>query len=228
MSGHPPFQVVYNIARDDMTGSGTELIEQTTLNSIQSRTRFQLLTIEPGRKYYEVKQIGDASYPITKNQHTIIPRAERLLFSQNVLRRPSAAFKQRNRLSYCHGDSFVSKSSYDGIIVFSGAPPFEARISIRDLAAGETQEETMTVLDSTWSLSLPGYTFKSSGPHLVTIESVQDAAGCEQAALDPLKRTLWVDVLESAAIVPYDRREHFCVGDLSQFQLEGSPPWTIG
>jgi len=37
-----------------------------------------------------------------------------------------------------------------------------------------------------------------------------------------------VDVAETAAIFPFDSRQDFCVGDVSQFQLEGIPPWTIG
>jgi nucleoporin POM152 len=218
---------VYNIARDDMAG-GTELIDQTAFSSIQSRTRFQLHTTEAGKKYYEVKQIGDASYPIVKNEQTMIPRAERLLFSQEVLRRPVAAFKQRSRLSYCYGDSFTSKSASDGVVAFLGTPPFEVRVSVKDLAVGETYEEKITVSDTTWAFALPSYTFTSVGPHLVTIESVQDASHCEQAVLDSFRSTMWVDVAETAAIVPYERREHFCVGDASQFQLEGTPPWSIG
>jgi nucleoporin POM152 len=225
-TGRAPFQLVYNIARDGIAG-GTDIIDEITFNSIQPRTRFQLHTSEAGKKYYEVKQIGDASYPISKSQQTI-PRAERLLFSQEVLSRPAAAFKQRGRLSYCYEDIFASKSSSDGVVVLLGTPPFEVRGSVKDLAVGEIHEETVTISGTTWAFALPSYTFKSVGPHLVTIESVQDASHCEQAALDPLRNTMWVDVAETAAIVPYDRREHFCVGDASQFQLEGIPPWSIG
>jgi nucleoporin POM152 len=215
------------VGRDSPSG-GTELLDQIAFNSIQPRTRFQLRTSEAGRKHYEVKQIGDALYPISKNtQDSVIPRMQRLLFAQDVLQRPSAAFTRRERLSYCHGDSFISKSSSDGVVSLQGAPPFDVTISIRDLAAGETFEETVTVTSGTWSVSLPSYSFKSIGPHLVTLETIRDASGCEQALPDPLKKSMWVDVAESAAIVPYDRREHFCVGDVSQFQLEGTPPWTI-
>jgi nucleoporin POM152 len=41
-TGRAPFQLVYNIARDGIAG-GTDIIDEITFNSIQPRTRFQLL-----------------------------------------------------------------------------------------------------------------------------------------------------------------------------------------
>ena len=75
---------MYNIAKDDGLGA-SKLLDQPTFSSIQPRTRFQLRTSEPARIYYEVKQIGDAAYPLAKNKDAIIPRSERLLFEQQVL-----------------------------------------------------------------------------------------------------------------------------------------------
>jgi len=57
---------------------------------------------------------------------------------------------------------------------------------------------------------------------------VTDTSNCDQAALDPLLRSIWIDVAETAAIIPFERREDICVGEVTQFQLEGIPPWTIG
>ena len=220
---------MYNIAKDDGLG-GTKLLDQPTFSSIQSRTRFQLRTSEPARIYYEVKQIGDVSYPLEKNKDAIIPRSERLLFEQQVLMRPSARFKNHNRLSYCFNAAFTSQDqSYnDGLVVLEGTPPFYLQVSVRNLAASETHLETIELWDTQWRLNLPNYTFRSIGPHQVTIESVRDASHCEQVAPDPLFRSVWVDVAETAAIIPFSRREDYCVGDAIPFQLEGTPPWTIG
>lgn len=118
--------------------------------------------------------------------------------------------------------------STDGQILLEGTPPFELQISIKNLAASKVETETIRVPGKTWTVSLPLYIFESLGPHLITIESVQDALRCEQAALDPLYRSVWVDVAETAAIIPFNRRENFCAGEISYFQLEGTPPWTIG
>ncbi|KAI0660622.1 hypothetical protein C8Q70DRAFT_976905 [Cubamyces menziesii] len=229
LTGRPPFQIMYNIAKDDGLGA-TKLLDQPTFSSIQPRTRFQLRTSEPGRVYYEVKQIGDAAYPLARNKDAVIPRSERLLFEQQVLMRPSARFKNHNRLSYCLNDALTAQDYYggDGLVVLEGTPPFQLQVSVRNLAASEVYTETIELYDSTWRVHLPNYSFHSIGPHQVTIESVQDASHCEQVAPDPLYRSIWVDVAETAAIIPFSRREDYCVGDVVPFQLEGTPPWTIG
>ena len=205
-------------------------MEQPTISSIQPKARIQLLTENSGRMFYEVKQVGDANYPLARNRDHFIPRHERLLFEQEVIKRPSAYFKRDSRLTHCLRDSFVPTDPYsvDDLIVLEGKPPFHIELSVRNLAASETHRQTVETWDSSWKVNLPNYVFTSIGPHLVTIESVKDASSCAQAPPDPLKTSIWVDVAESAAIVPFDRREHFCVGDITQFQLEGIPPWTIG
>ncbi|KAI0036593.1 hypothetical protein K488DRAFT_40635 [Vararia minispora EC-137] len=224
----PPFQIMYNIARRE--NGGTRVVDQPTFNSIQARTRFQLHTTEPGRIFYEVKQVGDAAYPLAQHKNAVIPRANRPLFEQEVLKRPSARFRTTDRLAYCLHDAFVpiDKHSLEGMIALEGTPPFQLTFSIKGFAAGEIRTETVAVNSHSWKLDLPEYSFKTVGRHLITIESIQDASHCEQTAPDPHERSIWIDVAESAAIVPYDRREHFCVGEVAQFQLEGIPPWVIG
>lgn len=202
---------------------------EPVFNSIQPRTRFQLHTSTAGRMYYEVKQIGDAAYPLSKGRDMVIPRSERLLFEQQVSIRPSAQFKNRNRLVYCLHDALVPlDTSSDGVIVLEGTPPFTVDISIKNVAATHVDRQTIEIPTNTWKLDISSYTFTSIGPHLITIEKVHDASNCEQRALDPLSRSIWVDVAETAAIIPFERREDICVGDVTRFQLEGIPPWTIG
>ncbi|KAI0347722.1 hypothetical protein BDW22DRAFT_1384582 [Trametopsis cervina] len=228
LTGRPPFQIMYNVARDGEAG-GTKILDQPTFSSIQPRTRFQLHTSEAARIYYEVKQIGDAAYPLAKNKNAVIPRSQRLVFEQQVLQRPSARFKNRNRITYCLNDALVPHdSSSDGVIHLSGTPPFSVQLSIKNLAASEVHHESLVVPEHNWKLNIPAYIFKSIGPHQVTIDSVMDVSGCEHTIPDPLYRSIWLDVAETAAIVPFDRREHFCMGEVAQFQLEGTPPWTIG
>ncbi|KAJ3880807.1 hypothetical protein F5051DRAFT_145454 [Lentinula edodes] len=229
LTGRPPFQIMYNIAQGNDQG-GTRLIDQPIFNSIQPRTRFQLHTSDPGRVYYEVKQIGDGAYPLENHKNTPIPRYERLLFEQQVSLRPTARFKNRNRLSYCLYDLFtpLDRLSSDGLVVLEGTPPFQLELSIKNLATSHVDQQMIEVHDHSWKLSLQTYQFTSVGPHLVVIQSVTDASHCAHAALDPLATSVWVDIAEAAAIVPVDRREDFCVGEAAQFQLEGTPPWSIG
>ena len=144
--------------------------------------------------------------------------------------RPAARFRNNNRMSYCLNDALVPKDALttDGQIQLSGTPPFELQLSIKNLAASKVDTEIIRVPGKIWTVSLSSYKFESIGPHLITIESVQDASHCDQATLDSLHRSIWIDVAETAAITPLNRRENFCVGEVSQFQLEGTPPWTIG
>ncbi|CAK5264964.1 unnamed protein product [Mycena citricolor] len=228
LTGRPPFQIMYNIAQDNQNG-GTKLLGQPTFSSIQPRTRFELQTSSPGRIYYEVKQIGDASYPLAKHKNAIIPRSQRLLFEQQVNMRPAARFRTRNRMSYCLNDVFIAQDpvSLDGLVLLEGSPPFRLELSVKNFGTSHVEHVTMETYDSSFKLNLPSYEFKSVGPHLVVIESVSDASNCPQAPLDPLYSSVWVDVAETAAIIPLDRREHYCVGEVSTFQLEGLSPWTI-
>jgi len=219
---------MYNVAQNSDTG-GTTLLDQPTFSSIQPRTRFQLHTSAPGRIYYEVKQVGDAAYPLEHHKTAVIPRSERLLFEQEVLMRPSAQFKSRNRMSYCLNDILVPRDalSTDGFVILDGTPPFILQLSIKNLAASHVDIKTIEVFEKMWRLDLPSYSFKSIGPHLITIESVQDASNCVETTADVMSRSIWVDVVETAAIIPFGRHENHCVGDILQFQLEGTPPWTI-
>jgi|ERR1700722_11213706 len=220
---------MYNVTQRSETG-GTSLIDQPTFSSIHPHTRFQLHTSTPGRMYYEVKQIGDAAYPLAKHGNPVVPRAERLFFEQEVLVRPSARFKGKSRLSYCLNDVFAPRDSSltDGLVELEGTPPFVVHISIKNPAASHVDTRIIELSEKIWKIDISSYAFKSIGPYLVTIESVQDSSHCSPAPLDPLQKSIWVDVAEAAAIIPFDRRDHYCVGDISQFQLEGTPPWTIG
>ncbi|KAG6889999.1 hypothetical protein C0995_012959 [Termitomyces sp. Mi166 len=228
LTGRPPFEIMYNIGQND--NGGTKVIDQPTFNSIQARTRFQLQTSHHGRMYYEVKQIGDADYPLVKHRNAVIPRGDRLLFEQEILMRPFARFKNRNRMSYCLNDQFtpLDALSTDGTVLLEGTPPFSLHLSIRNVGTSQADRSAVQVFDYSWKVDLPSYVFRSVGPHLVTIESIQDALNCAPSTLDPLSNTIWIDVAETAAIVPFDRRIDYCVGETTQFQLEGTPPWNIG
>jgi nucleoporin POM152 len=131
-------------------------------------------------------------------------------------------------LSYCLYDWFTPLDTSDGTIIFEGSPPFIVHLSIKSLVASHVDRKVIEVMDHVWKVDLPSYDFKSIGRHLLTIESVEDSSGCAHAVLDPADSKIWIDVSETAAIVPFDRREDYCVGDIVQFQLEGRPPWTVG
>ncbi|KIJ53452.1 hypothetical protein M422DRAFT_241697 [Sphaerobolus stellatus SS14] len=224
--GIPPFQINYNIARET-NNNGIKLLDQPSFSSIQSTAHFQLQTSTAGRVYYEITAIGDASYPVQK--HSVIPISGRLQFEQQVFARPTAYFKRSDRVSYCLHDDFVHRGdlSTDGVVVMQGTPPFVLELSVKNLASSEIHKEILETPLHEWKLEIPQYVFRTVGPHLVTIDYIRDASNCPHADLDAVRRQLWVDVAESAVIVPFDRREDYCVGEALQFQLEGTPPWKV-
>jgi nucleoporin POM152 len=227
LEGTPPFQINYNIARDTDNG-GLRLVDQLSFSSIQSTSHFQMQTSAPGRVYYEITAVGDASYLLQKNT-PLYPISSRLRFEQQVYARPTAFFRRSDRASYCLHDAFVHRGdlSTDGTIVLKGTPPFVLELSVKNLASSDVHKEIVETSNYEWNLNIPQYTFLSIGPHLVTIDSIRDASNCPHSDLDAVRRQLWIDVAESAVIVPFDRREDYCVGEALQFQLEGTPPWRI-
>lgn len=225
MTGTPPFQLNYNVAHEVDHG-GIRLIDQPTFSVIQYSGRLQLQTSKAGRTYYEVQSIGDALYPIQRHSSGI-SRNERLRFEQQVFPRPSAYFKKSNRMSFCLNDPLVQREDQvNGIIALEGIPPFKLEISIKDLASSEVRREIFETYSHEWTLNVPQYIFHTVGPHLVTIESVMDDSLCPQSD-HAEKRTMWIDVAETAVIVPFERKDDYCVGEPLQFQLEGSPPWRV-
>ena len=215
----------------EATSDGARLSYNPTYYSTPARLQLQLKTSHVGRVFYEISQIGDAVYPLAKYKGRTVPRSERLLFEQQVFLHPSAGFKTRGRLSYYLHDAFIGSAlpTSDGIVALDGAPPFRLQLSIKHLATRQVDSMTVDVPHHTWKVDLPSYTFKTVGLHLVSIESVYDASNCAHiVALQSPSRSIFVDVSVGAAIVPYDQREYFCVGDTARFHLEGMAPWMIG
>lgn len=216
----------YNVAREVDNGV-IRLVDQPTFSSIQYSGRFQLQTSKAGRVYYEVQAVGDASYPIQKHS-SVIPNGQRLHFEQQIFPRPSAYFKKSSRMSFCLNDPLVQREDQvNAIIALEGTPPFKLELSIKDLASSEIYRETFETFSHEWMLHVPEYVFHTVGPHLVAIESVIDDSLCPQSDVNAEKRTMWIDVAETAVIVPFEMKEDYCVGEPLQFQLEGSPPWRV-
>lgn len=224
LTGSPPFQVSYNVAR------GKERHEGHIFSSLQNDYRLPLHTNRAGRIYYQVTSVGDSRYALSE-QRTLNDNVSPVKWEQEVLARPRAYFKNPTRLSYCLNDAFVPRSdhlaSQDGLVIFEGRAPFLVHFTIQNLASSETKKEIKEFRTYDWHLHFEKYLFSTVGSYLITIDSVRDASSCDEIIEEGALRSIWVDVAETAMIVPFERRTDVCVGDLLQFQLEGSAPWTI-
>lgn len=240
--GSPPFSISYTYS----TAHGHP--DQHVFNSVQSTARLQLRTSTPGHYTYRLTGVGDASYPFNRNAAPL-PRAPGLVLEQQVLSRPTASFKSGDRLSYCLGDAFVAKAHHtaEPIVLLTGQAPFKLSLSIKNFATNEVLHEIVEVHGHEWkgesvgddqpfsinavylcsSVNLPSYHFNSMGATMVTIDAVADSSPCSEEVTLQHRRSIWVDVAETAAVVPFDTKTDYCVGDAVSFQLEGTPPWTV-
>lgn len=146
-----------------------------------------------------------------------------------MLSRPSAYFKSSKSSPYCLNQKLEPRSGHhdDPVIILTGKAPFKLTLNIKNVATSESRIAVVDVTTPEWKVDIPTYKLQTVGPHLITIESFEDSSPCSPSAVDYERRTFRVDVAETAAIVPFDRREDWCVGDILQFQLEGNAPWKI-
>lgn len=112
-------------------------------------------------------------------------------------------------------------------MALNGKAPFKLTLNIKNLATSESRIAVVDVLTHEWKVDVPTHKLQTVGTHLITIESFEDSSPCSPSAVDYERRTFRIDVAETAAIVPFDRREDWCVGDILQFQLEGNAPWRV-
>ena len=222
--GRPPFQVTYTHLSQSSEGRSKDHI---TFNSIQTASRLQLRTAEAGHHDYHISRVGDSAYPLASSPE--LSRLSGLVLAQDVLARPSAYFRSSGTGSFCLNHKLVPEAAHgdEAILVLHGQPPFKVRLAIKNLAISSMVTETVEVSLHEWELELPDYTFETVGPHIITIESFEDASMCHPSPVESGSQSFRVDVAETAAIVPFERREDFCVGDVLHFQLEGKAPWKI-
>ncbi|KAF8314013.1 hypothetical protein DL93DRAFT_2228159 [Clavulina sp. PMI_390] len=226
LEGRAPFQVRY---RYNAQLRGRERVEDhETFNSIQKTSRLQLRTAEPGFHEYHLVDVGDTAYPLPARTSQGFRHSGTLL-QQEVLSRPTVHFKTARSSPYCLHQNLVPRPGHndDPVVVLNGKAPFRLSLSIKNLATSETTTAVVDVLTSEWKVDVPTHKLQTVGPHLITIDSFEDSSPCSPDVVDFDRRSFKIDVAETAAIVPFDRRTDWCLGDTADFQLQGSAPWKI-
>jgi nucleoporin POM152 len=226
--GRPPFSVNYDVSFAPLDIEQNVLISHHTFSSIQARHRLPLDTSSPGKRTYTLKQIGDATYPITGEQvHRQIGLPLRV--TQDIISRPRAYFLSSIQLTFCLHENFhpQNREIDAGTIILEGLPPFYVELSLQSLATGEIREDRVQIWESSWKASIPDFKFDTVGTYLLIIKNVFDNSECVEAIDQQPARSLLITVAETAALVPYETKSEFCVGDMLKFQLEGKPPWEI-
>jgi nucleoporin POM152 len=182
-------------------------------------------TTQPGTHVYALQHLADATYNTGISLDNKRTRGLRL--EQVIHTRPSARFKSTARISRCLNADLNLSHDPGAVLVLKGTPPFTLSVAVRNLAEGETHHTQIVTHDHEWAVNVPDYVFRTIGPHVVAVEKVRDASMCDELG-GARERSLWVDVAETAAIIPLERRVDYCVGDVLNFQLEGTAPWQVG
>ncbi|KEP54240.1 putative nucleoporin [Rhizoctonia solani 123E] len=217
--GRSPFQVTYSHT-DPKSHT-----EESLFTSLKNITRLAMRTSESGTHTYALQHLVDTTYNNGIRLDTRRTRGLRL--EQNVLMRPSARFKSTDRISRCLNTDLNLSHDPGAVLSLTGTPPFTLSVAVRNLAEGETHHTQIVTNDHEWAINVPDYMFRTIGPHQVAIERIRDASQCAELG-SASERLLWIDVAETAAIIPLERRVDYCVGDVLNFQLEGTAPWQVG
>jgi nucleoporin POM152 len=167
---------------------------------------------------------------------------------QEVWGLPTAHFSHFAKHGFCVQDELISKSSDDLVLELSGQSPFTIELQVKEQGKKGTKEfKIPDIKNKHWAISLP---FKLNNPNFysIAVRRIVDSHGCEtlydSAPPPPPTTTNDVDLVnnkkiqnkanfayltvsETATISPVTSQIDHCVGDFLDFNIQGSPPFTV-
>lgn len=227
ITGKPPFTASYTLSKSSHHAEPLPRTHQ----AIQSHSDLELFTGEPGHHTYMFTGIGDSLYTTPEPAGLVVPsqgRAGVVRLEQDVFPIPSASFRHGSKSGFCVRDNLVSRNVDDLIVELDGQPPFEIDLEVREEGHRTSEKFTISDIDAhEWAVSLP-FAFNTPSAHSVAITRVSDAHGCgrtiDRAVPGALVAVL---VAEIASITPVLPQMDHCVGDFLEYELQGSPPFTV-
>ncbi len=215
-AGQGQFDVLYRHTVKE--SKGREETSQHVLPLAQGTGSMHLFTT-PGDHKYEVLAVGDSAYPLRDPKfYKKVLHA----FEQHVFERPGASIRLSKRPSFCLNDNFTASKSRDNKVVLRGQPPFTLDIEVFGPGTNKPIKHTIEgIMDREWPIALEDYTFDRSGTFVVSVVGVRDGSQCTAEVTEDDVKTMVVEVVEPAQIMAVDRREHYCVGDMLEFKLQG-------
>uniref|UniRef100_V5EIR2 Nuclear pore membrane protein n=2 Tax=Kalmanozyma brasiliensis (strain GHG001) TaxID=1365824 RepID=V5EIR2_KALBG len=215
---------------------------KTAFTSALGSTNLELSTALPGWHTYVINSVGDAVYPPSRLQEFSTESPRRL--EQMVLPLPGASFastsSKHRKPSLCVGDG-LNRLESPPTLKLQGQAPFTVSFEVAHAgssstsSAGSYRFTRSGIKTNEYKLDLGGkeFAFSSKGLWSVRIVQITDANKCETAPMQDSKRsgqddkTMVIEVAETADIAPVSTREDYCIGEMVEFSLQGSPPWTV-
>lgn len=217
---------------------------KTAFTSALSTTNLELSTALQGWHTYIINTVGDAVYAPSHLQGFSTESPRRL--EQMILSLPGASFastsSKHHKPSLCVGDSLDRLSSLP-VLKLQGQAPFTVTFEVgsitssspsnRGAAAYRFTRSGIKSHDYKLSLSNDEFAFGSKGLWSIRVVQVTDANNCQSAPTHDGKRAgqddkaLVIEVAETADIAAVSTRQDYCIGEMVEFALQGSPPWTV-
>lgn len=208
---------------------------KTAFTSALSTTNLELSTALPGWHTYMINTVGDAVYAPTKLQEFSTEAPRRL--EQMVFPLPGAAFanvaRGHNKPSLCVGDG-LDRLPTAPVVKLQGQSPFSVTFEVTSASTTSAAPYRFTrngIKGHEYKLELSKdeFEFTDKGSWTIRIVSVSDGNSCESAPMveNGKDKSFTIEVAETADITPISSREDYCIGELLEFTLQGSPPWTV-
>lgn len=206
--------------------------------SAQNVTALQLSTSIPGWHVYELKEIGDAIYPISQLSAKSNEGSRRL--EQMVYPLPGVSLSSAGKPpSFCLHDS-LSPSNFENsktklgsnqypTLFLSGTPPFSVEIQLKHQPSGSESSAPVSIdkiftIDNIVTHSYPielsrkKFTFDNTGSWNLRVKSVRDKNNCfSEVAGGKNGVGVNLEVAETASITPKGNQDDYCVGDSVDF-----------
>lgn len=223
VQGHGPFNVPYRHTHE--TDNWHKDTSVQSLRFAQDHGALHLSSI-PGKHTYEILAVGDHAYPLSGDgKYNKMPL---YTIQQRVNLRPRATVESPKRPSLCLNDSLKKGSAEGSVVHLQGEAPFSLDIEILPPGSRKPRRHVINDISShNWHIALPEHIFGVPGTHRLSVTGVRDASGCAAEVSEDDVVSMDIDVVEPASIVAVDRREHHCVGDMLDFVLQGTSPWTV-
>ncbi|CBQ68582.1 Nuclear pore membrane protein [Sporisorium reilianum SRZ2] len=210
---------------------------KTAFTSALGTTNLELSTALPGWHTYIIDSVGDAVYAPSKLQGFSTESPRRL--EQMVLPLPGASFaslpSKHRRPSLCVGDGLDRLSSLPTVKLQGQAPftvTFEV-VSTSGVVAHRFTRSGIKTHEYKLELGTDEFAFSGKGVWSIRVVQVTDANQCQSAPVQESKRVgqddkaMTIEVAETADIASVSTREDYCIGEMVEFALQGSPPWTV-
>lgn len=211
---------------------------KTAFTSALGTTNLELSTALPGWHTYILNTVGDAVYAPSRLEGFSTESPRRL--EQMILPLPGASFSsvssRHAKPSLCVGDGLDRLSSLP-VLNLQGQAPFTVTFEVVSAAspssgAGAYRFTRSGIKGHEYKLDLSKdeFAFSRKGLWSIRVVQVTDANQCQSTPMPNGKqedKALVIEVAETADIAAVSTREDYCVGEMVEFALQGSPPWTV-